>query len=365
MSLLDLEPQADQTGRSLSFAEAIREATEQCLALRPDVYVMGLGVNDPKAIFGTTAGLLERFGARRVFDMPTAENGMSGVGIGSALAGMRPIMIHQRVDFVLLALDQIVNNAAKWHAMFGRRANVPIVFRLIIGRGWGQGPQHSQSLQATFAHFPGLKVVMPATAYDAKGMLIAAVEDGDPVIFLEHRWLHATFGSVPAEAYRVPLDKARVARAGSDITIAATSYMTLEALKAADLLSLDGIDAEVIDVRSIKPVDAPAIVGSARKTGRFVAVDSGWRTLGFAGELVALVAEKSFATLKAAPARVCPNDVYVPTTAALADSYYPSTASIVNAVRGQFGLAPRSEADLGFDPGRRRDVPDAAFRGPF
>ncbi len=187
------------------FNEAILEAHDQLMAVDPNVYIMGLGVPDPKGIFGTTVGLQEKYGPNRVMDMPCSENAMTGVAIGSALVGMRPIMTHQRVDFFLLALDQLVNNACKWHFMFGGQLNVPLVIRLIIGRGWGQGPQHSQTLTSFFAHLPGLKVVAPSSPYDAKGLLISAVEDNNPVVYLEHRWLHNIYGEVPSEIYRVPL----------------------------------------------------------------------------------------------------------------------------------------------------------------
>jgi pyruvate dehydrogenase E1 component beta subunit len=234
-------------------------------------------------------------------DMPTAENGMTGIAIGSAIVGMRPVMTHQRVDFALLAMDQIINNAAKWRYMFGGRMHVPLVIRLVIGRGWGQGPQHSQSLQSVFAHIPGLKVVMPAVPYDAKGLLVAAIEDDDPVIFLEHRWLHGTLGPVPEELYRVSLGSAKVARSGRDVTIVATSFMTLEALRAADYLAKDGIEAEVIDVRTLKPLDVPCILQSVCRTGRLLAVDASWRTLGFATEVVARVAEEAHGNLRCPP----------------------------------------------------------------
>src|ERR1700722_14260768 len=182
---------------NLTLSQAILQATDQLMQIDSSVYVMGLGVPDPKGIFGTTTGLEKKYGSDRVLDMPTSENGMTGIAIGSALLGLRPIMTHQRVDFFLLALDQLINNAAKWHYMFGGQMNVPLVIRLIIGRGWGQGPQHSQSLQSIFSHIPGLKVVMPSNPYDAKGLLLSAIDDENPVVYLEHRWLHGIFGEVP------------------------------------------------------------------------------------------------------------------------------------------------------------------------
>ena len=222
--------------RQLKFFEAIREATDQAMERDPAVYIVGLGVPDPKGIFGTTLGLQEKYGTTRVQDMPLSENAMTGVALGSALVGMRPIITHQRVDFALVAMEQMVNQAAKWHYMFGGKAKVPMVVRMIIGRGWGQGPQHSQSLQAWFAHIPGLKVVMPTTAHDAKGLLAAAIEDNNPVVFIEHRWLHNISDEVPEEYYTVPLGSARVMREGNDVTIVGTSYMALEAVRAAEHL---------------------------------------------------------------------------------------------------------------------------------
>ena len=227
--------------RELKFFEALREATDLCMSRDPNVYVMGLGVPDPKGIFGTTLGLEKKYGSNRVLDMPASESAMTGAAMGSALVGLRPILTHQRLDFVMYAMDQIVNHAAKWHYMFGGRAKIPLVIRLVVGRGWGQGAQHSQSLQAWFAHVPGLKVVMPATAHDAKGLLIASVEDDNPVIFIEHRWLHNISGPVPEGIYRVPLGQAKVVREGTDLTIAALSYMTLESVRAAEMLAKEGI----------------------------------------------------------------------------------------------------------------------------
>jgi pyruvate dehydrogenase E1 component beta subunit len=351
--------------RTLVYTEALREGMEAAMAADERVYLMGLGVPDPKGIFGTTLGLQERFGVARVMDMPTAENGMTGVVIGSALVGMRPVMVHQRVDFVLLALDQIANNAAKWHYMFGGRSSVPLVIRLIVGRGWGQGPQHSQALQATFAHFPGLKVVAPATPHDAKGMLIAAIEDDDPVIFFEHRWLHPTFGPVPAETYRVPIGRAHVARSGTDATIVTSSYLFVESMRAAEALAARGISVEVVDLRTIRPLDRETIVASARRTGRVLVVDGGWKSFGVAAEVIATIVDGAFASLACAPQRITFPDAYTPTTPALSPGYYPSATTIANGVRALFGLPAMRDDELGFASELPRDVPNPSFRGPF
>lgn len=261
--------------RELTYSQALLEGLRQSMEQDSSVIVIGEGVPDPKSIFGTTAGLQEQFGTKRVFDMPLAENGMTGVCIGAALDGLRPVMVHQRIDFSLLALDQIINNAAKWYYMFDGAASVPLVIRVLIGRGWGQGPQHSQSLQALFAHIPGLKVVMPTTARDAKGLLIAAIQDNNPVIFIEHRWLHHIRDQVPVDFYTTPLDQARVVRQGKDVTVVATSYMLIEVLRAAQLLAAHGIEVEVIDLRSVKPIDIKTIINSVQQTKHLVVADTG------------------------------------------------------------------------------------------
>jgi pyruvate/2-oxoglutarate/acetoin dehydrogenase E1 component len=352
------------TARDLKFFQSINEALDVCMTLDPSVYVIGLGVPDPKGIFGTTLGLKEKYGPGRVLDMPTSENGMTGVAIGSALVGMRPVMIHQRIEFALLAIEQIVNQAAKWHYMFAGKASVPMVIRLVIGRGWGQGPQHSQSLQSWFAHIPGLKVVMPTTPHDAKGLLISSIEDNSPVIFLEHRWLHNTYGPVPEEPYRVPLGKARVARTGTDLTIVAISYMVLEALRAAEILARAGIQAEVIDVRTLRPLDTESILNSVVKTGHLIAVDTGWKTVGMGAEIVARVAEEAFQSLKSSPKRVGMLDTPVPTTPALAKLCYPRAVDLVRLACDSLKISC-SDVNLFEDDLTPLDVPDVNFAGPF
>ena len=350
--------------RELKFFQAINEAIDTCMAKDPRVYIMGLGVPDPKGIFGSTTGLQQKYGAMRVMDMPTSENGMTGVAIGSALVGMRPIMTHQRIDFALLAIEQIVNQAAKWHYMFGGQMSVPLVIRMIIGRGWGQGPQHSQSLQAWFSHVPGLKVVMPTTPYDAKGLLIASIQDNNPVIFIEHRWLYNISGAVPEGWYNVPLGKATVVREGSDLTVAATSYMTLEALRAGEMLAEEGVKAEVIDIRTLRPLDETLIVESVEKTGRLLVADTGWKSVGFSAEVVACVVEKAFPYLKSAPCRVALPDCPTPTASALSRCFYPRAIHIAAAARTMLGLRGdgRMADAVSVLP---LDVPDPGFTGPF
>jgi acetoin:2,6-dichlorophenolindophenol oxidoreductase subunit beta len=369
------------TNRQLKFAEAIHEAIDICLERDRSTYLMGLGVPDPIGVFGTTTGLQEKYGKKRVLDMPVAENAMTGVALGSCLVGMRPIMTHMRLEFAMTAMDQICNQAAKWHYMFGGQSKVPLTIRMLIGRGWGQGPQHSQSLHAWFAHVPGLKVVMPSTPYDAKGLLIASIEDDNPVVFFEHRWLHNIHGPVPEGHYTVPIGEPRIVTEGGDVTIVAASYATIEAIKAARELARDGIKAEVIDLRTIVPRKDAAILESVRKTGRLVVVDQGTLTGGFAGEIVARVTEEAFDALRAAPIRVTLPDIPTPTTRALSNYYYPTPGHIVAAARRTLGLpyaAARDDAhhdasyDAPYDPwagiepeDKTLDVPDKSFTGPF
>ena len=348
----------------MNFAAAINKALHQAMEIDPTVICYGLGVTDPKAVFGTTANLEQRFGSDRVFDMPTSENAMTGVAIGAALNGIKSVMTHQRLDFFLLALDQLVNGAAKWHYMFGGQNSIPITIRLIIGRGWGQGPTHSQNLQAWFAHIPGLKVVMPTTPEDAKGLLLASIFDPNPVIFLEHRWLHNTIGEVPEGDTRVALGRARVAHAGTDITIVSMSYMTIEALHAAEFLKGQGVSCEIIDLRTIKPLDWEAVFASVSKTGRLLALDSGFTTGSVAGEIVARVAMEQFSALKCAPARLAMPDVPEPTSPALTKGFYVRAADIATKALEMMGKdAGAVKADLP-EP-VPHDVPGEWFKGPF
>jgi acetoin:2,6-dichlorophenolindophenol oxidoreductase subunit beta len=350
--------------RSLTYAQAINEAFVQAMEMDESVICYGLGVPDPKGVFGTTLGLQERFGEARVFDIPASENAMTGVAIGASLNGIRPVMTHQRVDFSLLALDQLVNNAAKWHYMFGGQMSVPITIRLIIGRGWGQGPTHSQSLQAWFAHIPGLKVVMPATAADAKGLLISSIFDDNPVIFLEHRWLHSLEGDVPEGDFRVPIGKAHQLKAGKNISIISSSYMTIEALHAVEFLGNNGVTCDLIDLRSVKPVDWELIFDSVRKTGRLLVLDTGTFTGGIAGEIVARVSTRCFDSLVQAPQRIALPDFPTPTSPALTKDFYTTAVEIVTMV----GDMLKKKFDLSILKEQRKlphDVPGDWFKGPF
>jgi len=346
----------------ITYAQAINEALDIALATDPSVYLIGLGVPDPRGVFGTTLNLQEKHGAERVLDMPTSENGMTGIAIGSAIVGKRPILTHQRLDFAMLTIEQLVNQAANWNYMFGGQTNVPLVIRVMVGRGWGQGPQHSQNIQSWFAHVPGLKVVMPTTPHDAKGLLLASIRDNNPVIFIEHRWLHNITGEVPEKDYQVPLGKARVVEMGADITLVSTGYMTLECIRAREYLLEHGVEAEIIDVRSLSPFDRETVFESVKKTGRIITINGDWKSWGYGSEVIAQVSEELFSCLKCPPRRISLPDLPTPTSHALAQHYYPRAGSIAQLAGEMLGKQIEVVDDKS---STQLDVPDKSFVGPF
>ncbi|MEK7544050.1 MAG: transketolase C-terminal domain-containing protein [Patescibacteria group bacterium] len=357
--------------RKLTYAQAINEAQAIALTRDSSVFLIGEGVPDAKGIFGTTVGLADKFPGR-VLDMPVAENGMTGICVGAAISGMRPIIVHARMDFTLMAFDAIANTAAKWFFMFGQQQSVPIVIRMIVGRGWGPGPQHAQSLQALYSHIPGLKVVMPTVPSDAKGLFLSAIADNNPVIFIEHRWLHGLTGDVPNGYYTVPIGTARIAQKGNDVTIVGASHMTIEAIRAAKALMGEGIHAEVVDLRSVRPLDRETILRSVKKTHRLIVADTGWKSFGIGAEIVAMVAESGI-RLAAPPLRIALPDLPTPTSSALAASYYPTSVDIFRSGLVLVGkkqsfvdraTARYSSAVTG-TPGYAADQPDPTFLGPF
>ena len=322
--------------RRISYVQAINETLHQMIEGDTSIFLIGQGVTSPWYVGSTTVGLIDRFGPERIIDTPVSEDGVAGVAIGAALAGMRPVLVHPRMDFMYYAMDQIANQAANWHYMFGGQVSVPLTIWAIINRGGEQAAQHSQSLQAMFTHIPGLKVVMPSTPYDAKGLLIAGIKDDNPVIFIDDRWLYNYIGEVPEEIYSVPLGKGVIRREGKEATVVATSYMVIEAIKAAESLEKDGLEVEVIDLRSLKPLDESLLFESVKKTGRLVIADAGWKTCGIGAELAALVAEKAFEYLKAPIMRVSLPDTPAPASSVLEKAYYPSAKNIISAVKRLF-----------------------------
>jgi pyruvate dehydrogenase E1 component beta subunit len=336
--------QADEAGRpgtfggaaasrELSYREAIREALAQALERDKRVFLIGEGIDDPGGVFGTTVGLAQQYGRDRVMDMPIAENALTGVVNGAAMTGMHPVLIHMRVDFLPMAMDQMVNHTAKWSYMTGGRVKVPLTIRAVVGRGWGSAAQHSQSLQAMFAHVPGLQVLLPASPYDAKGMLLGAIAGDRPTLIIEHRWLYDQKEGVPEEPYLVTAGKALVRRKGKDVTIAAASYMVHEALRAAAELDSAGISAEVLDLRSAQPFDEQAVIDSVKRTGRLIAADTGWRLCGLAAEVAAVAAEHCHGSLKAGVRRICLPPAPTPASNVLEKAYYPSHETIIAAAK--------------------------------
>jgi acetoin:2,6-dichlorophenolindophenol oxidoreductase subunit beta len=350
--------------RKLTFAQAVNEGLHQAMEADESVICYGLGVTDPSGVFGTTTNLEEAFGWDRVFDIPTSENAMTGVAVGAAIGGLRPVMTHQRLDFFLLAMDQLVNSAAKWHYMFGGQFTVPITIRLVIGRGWGQGPTHSQSLHSWFTHIPGLKVVMPTTPADAKGLLLASIADPNPVLFLEHRWLHNIEDNVPVEDYQVPLGTANLVREGSDLTIVSSGYLTVEAIQAADYLQSIGIGTDVIDLRTLSPLDWRTLMESVEKTGRLLALDSAPLTGSLAEGLSGRVAKQAYKHLKSPPQVLAHADAPEPTSYGLNVGFHVRARDIARKAVELLGMQPRGLEDVLPIP-NPHDVPGNWFQGPF
>lgn len=319
--------------RTLTFADAVREAHAQLLRTDPRVFVFGQGVWSPWYAGASLLNLDKEFGRDRIIDSPVSENATTGAAIGAAMAGMRPIVFHPRMDFMLLATDTIVNQAANWSYIFAGQVSVPVTIRATIARGGEQGAQHSQALQAFYAHVPGLKVVMPSTPYDAKGLLIAAVNDGNPVMYIDDRWLYNETGEVPEEMYEVPIGSAAVRRKGRDVSIVATSTMSPLCLKAAEELAALGIDAEIIDLRTIKPWDRQTVFASVRRTGRLIVVDAAWASCGVSADVAACAAAEVFEALRAPIIRVTLPELPAPTSAPLEKAYYLQASDIVAAAK--------------------------------
>ena len=319
--------------RKLQYSLAINEALHQMMEKDTAVFLIGQGVKSPWYVGNTAKDLLERFGAARVIDTPVSENGITGAAVGAAIVGMKPVVVHPRMDFMFYAFDPIINEAANWYYMNGGRVNVPIVFWGIINRRGEQAAQHSQAIHGIFAHIPGLKVVMPATAYDAKGLMIAAIQDPNPVVFVDERLLYSLEEPVPEEIYSVEIGKGCIRRKGNDVTIVAVSLMVHEAMKAAEALSSEGVEVEIIDLRTIKPLDRKLILTSVKKTGRLVVTDVGWQSFGVSAEIASLAAEEAFGTLKAPVVRVALPDCPAPASRNLEDAYYRTADDIVEAVK--------------------------------
>lgn len=319
--------------RKLQYSLAINEALYQMMSIDRSVFLIGQGVKSPWYVGNTATGLLEKFGPERVIDTPVSENAITGAAVGAAIAGMRPVVVHPRLDFMMYAMDPIINEAANWHYMCGGRSSVPVVIWGIINRGGEQAAQHSQSVHALFSHIPGLKVVMPSTPYDAKGLMISAIKDDNPVVYIDDRWLHTLEEEVPEKIYSVPIGKGIIRRGGRDVTLIATSYMAFESIKATQELLKEGIDVELIDLRTTKPLDEELLLESVKKTGRVVIADGGWKTCGFSAEVSALVSENGFKYLTSPIIRVTLPDIPAPASPRLEKEYYPTFKNIIDAVK--------------------------------
>ncbi len=346
--------------RKITYRNGINEALHQEMERDDNVFIYGLDVDDHKQIFDSHTGLLNRFGSQRVFSTPLSESALMGFGLGAAIKGLRPINVHIRVDFLILAMNQLANMVASYSYGSGGSLKVPLTIRAVIGRGWGQSYQHSKSLQSIFAHIPGLKVVMPTTARDAKNMLVAAIRDDNPVIVLEHRWLYDAEGNVPEEYETTSLSGSQVLRQGSDLTIIGTSWMNVEALKAADVLSRKaGIEIEVIDARSISPFDEMLSVESTLKTGHCIVADLDWLHCGFSAEIATRIYEKCLGSLKSPIRRIGFAETHCPCARPLEDAFYPNAITLIRAIEEELNL---SETDLS---GEDFYSYENKFRGPF
>ncbi len=319
--------------RELTYAKAVYEALAEEMERDSKVFLLGEDVGVYGGVFTATRGLLERFGPERIRDTPISEAAISGVAVGAALMGMRPVAEIMYEDFITIATDQIVNNAAKMRYMFGGQVEVPMVLRTQGGSGRGNGAQHSQSLEAWFAHVPGLVVIMPSTPYDVKGLLKSAIRDDNPVVFIEHKMLYPTKGSVPDAEYTVPIGKADVKRVGSDVTVIVTSWMVPRALAAAETLTSEGASVEVIDPRTLRPLDEETILESVRKTGRVLIVHEAVKFGGIGAEIAAMIMEKAFDYLDAPVTRLAGVDAPIPYAAVLEQAAVPTEEGITEAIR--------------------------------
>jgi pyruvate/2-oxoglutarate/acetoin dehydrogenase E1 component len=346
-----------------TYTQAVNRALHLAMEQDNTLVAFGLGINDPKRIFGTTNGLVEKFGHDRVFDTPTSENTMTGVQVGLALAGIPSVVTHQRLDFFLLAMDQLVNSAAKWHFMFGSQQPVPITIRLIVGKGWGQGPTHSQALHAWFSHIPGLKVIAPSNPKDAKEMTLAAIADPNPVLILEHRWLHNSLGEFDDSYSPGEIGKAVLLSQGKDVTVIGSSFLTAKLLGLNSVIKDFGLEIDLIDLRSYSPIDWETIFASVRRTGRLVVFDYGHTTGSIAGEIIAKVTENCFSSLRDAPIRFAVNDLPEGTSFGYTRDLYFKDEEIVHVIFKAAGKI--LDRDFKLTNTTPHDVPSEDFKGPF
>jgi len=341
------------------FYEAIKKITLRNIKRNKKVLLMGLGIDDPKGVFGTTLKIHKKF-RNQVFDMPTAENSMTGFALGLATSGFKPIIVHQRVEFSLLSIEQIFNQISKWHFMSGGKVSVPLVIRLIVGKGWGQGPQHSQSLETIFSHIPGLKVVAPTSPDNAYWLLNESIKDSNPIIFFEHRWLHNTYGEIK-KINNYKIGKSIIEKRGNDITLISFSYSIIECIKASDFLKKNyKINCEILNLLTLKPLDKNKIIQISKKNKKILIIDNGMTEYGISSEIFTIISENNRNNFIQ---RIGVLNAPIPSTVSLAKYYYPEAYNIAKKVLKMFKIKERGNLNklLRINP----DQPDKSFNGPF
>jgi len=319
--------------KNITYAEAINEAMKQSMELDSKVITMGQLIDYKSGVFGTTTGLVEKFGEKRVKDFPVAESLMTSAAIGASVAGLKVVLVHIRIDFLLYSLDAITNWLSLWRFKSNNKSKAPVVIRAIVGKGWGQGPQHSKSFHSWFSNLPGINVAMPSTAFDAKGLLLESIFGENPCIILEHRSLFNLKDNVPTIPYRVRYGKAVIRKKGTHITVVAIGCMFLDCLKISNALEKENISVELIDPRTLSPIDRATIIKSVSKTGRLVVVDPGWMSYGASAEIITSVVESPKVTMKSKPIRVTLPDSHTPMSQTLERNYYIESKKIFNAIK--------------------------------
>ena len=356
--------------RIISASQAILEATDQFMKKDGNLVLIGEGINDPKGIFGTTSNLSKKYSKNRVIESPISENGITGIAIGLAINKFKVLLIHQRVEFALLSVEQIFNNAAKSFYVTNGIHKVPLVIRMVIGRGWGQGPAHSQSLETVFSYIPGLKVLIPSSAYDAKGMLISALIDPNPVLILEHRWFHYVTGNVPKKIYQSDITKPKIISKGKDITVVTSSYNVYEIIFCSEILKKFNINLEIIDLRVLRPLNTKPIIQSVKKTRKLIVFETGNKIYGIGAEIVASILEKYHNIFDSPPSRIGLPDSPTPSTRGLAKVYYPNSIDIMKVIIKKLNLNVEEKKKIikllkSKLPSHEIDVPNPKFKGPF
>ena len=354
----------------ISGGQAINNAFAFLGRTNKDVMLFAEGVDDPSAIFGTTKNLSDIYGKNRLIEMPIAENGLCGIAIGSAMSGKRPIISFHRVEFALLAMEQIINNAAKMHYISNGKHKCPLVLRLVVGRGWGQGPEHSQSLETLFSYIPGLKVLMPTFPNDYKDAIISSTLDDNPTIIIEHRWTHYIKGIVKNPEIGNKIDDPSCLINGDDLTLISSSYSTIEALKAVEILKQVSVNVELFDLRALRPLKLDKIFKSVEKTGKIMTVDTGFKTLGIGSEIVSSVAEKCFESMRTPPKRLGLPDHPTPSSRGYIPNYYPDAHMIIKNISAQLNLSESIQSKAYEILSKAKstmsiDIPDPSFQGPF